>query len=105
MSDVPFLNCAAGVIDGDVIWMNKPTENDSFVTGLQDGKFYCSRKKKYGLNCQVVLDAFGCMILNISITSGAAISDVLAFEASTLFGHLEDGRCIPQHKVHGMSLS
>lgn len=73
MSDVPFLNCAAGVIDGDVIWMNKPTENDSFVTGLQDGKFYCSRKKKYGLNCQVVLDAFGCMILNISITSGAAI--------------------------------
>ena len=115
VSDVPFLNCD-GAIDGVVIWTNKPTENDLFVAGLQDGKFYCGRKKKYGLNCQVVSDARG-RILDNSIISGAATSDVLAFEASNLFGRLEDGILkpgltlfgdngrIPQHKVHGISLS
>lgn len=89
VSAVPFDNCA-GAIDGVVIWTNKPTANDTFVANLDDGKFYCGRKKKYGLNCQVVSDANG-RILDISITHGAATSDVLAFEHSTLFGRLEDG--------------
>lgn len=88
VSDVPFINCA-GAIDGVVIWTLKPTQKDTEESNLADGKFYCGRKKKYGLNCQVVSDANG-RILDISITHGAASSDVLAFEGSSLFGRLEN---------------
>ena len=89
VSDVPFTNCA-GAVDGVVIWTNRPTEHDIMVARLGDGKFYCGRKKKYGLNCQVVSDVNG-RILDISMTHGAATSDVIAFEASSLFGRLEEG--------------
>ena len=89
VSDVPFTNCA-GAVDGVVIWTNRPTESDTLVARLGDGKFYCGRKKKYGLNCQVVSDANG-RILDISITHGAATSDIIAFESSSLFARLEEG--------------
>jgi len=99
VSAVPFNNCA-GAVDGVVIWTNKPTERDTLAARLGDGKFYCGRKKKYGLNCQVVSDVNG-HILDISITHGAATSDIIAFEASSLFGRLEAGILQPGLTLFG----
>ena len=44
--------CCAGAIDGILIWTHKPPEKDCTTSGCGTGKFYCGRKKKFGLNCQ-----------------------------------------------------
>lgn len=93
VSAVPFRNCA-GAIDGVLIWTNKPTEDDAFAADVGQAKFFCGRKHKFGLNCQAVSDVRG-RILDISITTGAATSDCLAFEGSKLFQRLEGGLLKP----------
>ncbi len=50
----------------------------------------CGRKHKFGLNCQVVCDVRG-RILDISITCGGALSDVIAFKGSDLKRRLDLG--------------
>jgi hypothetical protein len=82
--------CCAGSIDGIVIWMNRPTLKEASKVGVDQQKFYCGRKHKFGLNCQAVCDVRG-RFLDISITSGAASSDLLAFENSKLYKQLEHG--------------
>jgi hypothetical protein len=47
--------CSAGAIDGILIWVHKPSERDCIRSGCDLGKFYCGRKKKFGLNCQAVV--------------------------------------------------
>ncbi len=49
-----FGNCA-GCIDGMLVWINKPVE-DSAEMGISSGKFFCGRKKKFGVNLQAVCD-------------------------------------------------
>jgi hypothetical protein len=44
------IDCCVGAIDGILIWMNKPTIRDQIVIGFGPAKFFCGRKKKYGLN-------------------------------------------------------
>jgi hypothetical protein len=53
-------------------------------------KYLCGRKHKFGLNCQAVCDARG-RFLDMSITYGGSSSDCLAFEDSNLHKRLEDG--------------
>ena len=60
------------------------------TVGIGQQKLYCGRKHKLGLNCQAVFDARG-QFLDISITYEGASSDLLSFENSTLFKHLESG--------------
>lgn len=88
-SAVGFSNCA-GAVDGLLIWILKPTEDDAAEAGIGRKKFLCGRKGKFGLNCQAVSDVRG-HILDISIVYGGASSDCLAFEASDLFRQLEGG--------------
>ncbi len=43
--------CCAGAIDGILIWIHRPSQKDCDNAGCDAGKFYCGRKKKFGLNC------------------------------------------------------
>ena len=87
--------CCAGAIDGILlIWIDKPSPKECDNSGYSAGKFHCGRKKKFGLNCQSVGDAWG-RILDISILFPGSTSDVLAFEGMSLFHRLEDGILAP----------
>ena len=48
-SDVQLNNCV-GCIDGMLLWISKPGSNILKGTKNRPQKFYCGRKKKYGLN-------------------------------------------------------
>lgn len=67
---------------------------DCIKSGCSDGKFFCDRKKKFGLNCQAVCDARG-RILDLSIVYPGSTSDCLAFEGMSLSQKLEDGMLAP----------
>ena len=87
---IPGISNCAGAIDGIIIWMLKPSEKEAAKAGVNQLKFLCGRKHKFGLNCQAVSDCRG-RILDISIKFGASSSDLLAFEASELHTRLEGG--------------
>jgi DDE superfamily endonuclease len=87
-------DCCAGAIDGILIWIHKPTEEDCEKAGCSSGKFFCGRKHKYGLNCQAVCDLRG-RFLDISIVYPGSTSDCLAFEGMSLFAKLEGGLLAP----------
>ena len=89
VSGVGFDNCA-GAIDGVLIWMQKPTLREAKRVGVDQMKFFCGRKGKFGLNCQAVGDVNG-RILDLSIAYGASAADCVAFEASDLYARLEKG--------------
>ncbi|KAL7425511.1 hypothetical protein ACHAXH_000094 [Discostella pseudostelligera] len=65
-----FRNCA-GAIDGILIWMLKPSLEEAKKTGVDQKRYLCGRKHKFGLNCQAVSDCRG-RILDISIKCGGA---------------------------------
>ena len=69
--------------------MLKPSCKEAEKAGVDQEKFLCGRKHKFGLNCQAVSDCRGC-ILNFSIKYGGASSDCLAFKASELHAWLEN---------------
>ncbi|KAL3804834.1 hypothetical protein HJC23_006606 [Cyclotella cryptica] len=58
--------------------------------GVDQQKFFCGRKHKFGLNCQVVCDVRG-RYLDISIIHGASAADCLVFENSELYKRLQKG--------------
>ena len=65
-----FRNCA-GAIDGILIWMQKPSLDEAKSVGVDQKKFLCGCKHKFGLNCQAV--SICCSrILDISIKCGVA---------------------------------
>ena len=67
---------SAGAVDGILIWIHKPSENNCTNAGCSSGKFFCGRKKKYELNCQAVCDIRR-RILDISILYPGSTSDCL----------------------------
>ena len=93
--DVNF-DCCAGAIDGILIWIHQPTRDDAKASGVdQQRRYYCGRKSKFlGLNCQAVADSRG-HFLDISMIYGGAVSDTLAFEASSLSDRLEKDLLAP----------
>ena len=60
------------------------------AAGVDQKKFLCGRKHKFGLNCQAVSDCGG-RFLDISNKYGGSSSDCLAFEATDLHDQLENG--------------
>jgi hypothetical protein len=86
--------CCAGAIEGILIWIHRPCERDCVECGCSAGKFFCGRKKKFGLNCQAVSDVRG-RILDMSMIYPGSTSDCLAFEGMTLFQNLESGILAP----------
>jgi hypothetical protein len=89
VSEVKFSNCG-GAIDGILIWILKPSEEDANDAGCGRRNFFCGRKGKFGLNCQAVSDVRG-RFLDISIGLPGASSDCIAFEGSDLYERLEGG--------------
>ena len=89
-ASTPGIKNCAGAIDGILIWMLKPSLKEATKAGVDQKKFLCGRKHKFGLNCQAVSDCRG-RILDISIKYGGASSDCLSFEASELYSRLENG--------------
>ena len=91
-------NCC-GAIDGLLIWIEKPTEAQCALMGVGSKKFFCGRKKKFGLNLQATCDSKK-RFLNISINFPGSTSDFLAFEASSFRtdlereGFLKEGLCL-----------
>jgi hypothetical protein len=58
VSEVQFSNCA-GAIDGILIWILKPSEEDANNAGCRQRNFFCGLKGKFGLNCQAVSNLHG----------------------------------------------
>jgi hypothetical protein len=99
VSDANF-DCCAGAIDGILVWIHKPMEEDCEKAACSSGKFFCGRKHKFGLNCQAVCDVRG-KFLDISIVYPGSTSDCLAFEGMSLFRKLEGGLLAPGLSLFG----
>ena len=84
--------CCAGAIGGVLLWIVKPSPEQCQISGCDSGKFYCSRKAKFGLNSQAFSDCRG-RILDVSIVFPGSTSDCLAFESSNLHSKLETLSC------------
>ena len=78
----------AGAIDGILIWIEKPTSDECEAAKCGPKKFFCGRKKKFGLNMQGTCDAHG-RFLNLCIGHPGSTSDFLAFSTSVLCHKLE----------------
>jgi hypothetical protein len=97
-STAGFDNCV-GAVDGILIWILKPTKADCARTHFGPKKYFCGRKKKFGLNMQGTCDAKR-RFTDVSICHPGATSDYLAFESSTLKyklhqqGFLLDSLCV-----------
>ncbi|EJK56513.1 hypothetical protein THAOC_23584, partial [Thalassiosira oceanica] len=83
------IDCCVGAIDGILIWIHKPSDSDAESIGFGPIKFFCGRKKKYGLNMQGVCDANG-YFLDVEIRFPGAASDFYAFDESALKKKLEE---------------
>lgn len=77
-----------GAIDGMLIWIEKPHLTDCENATVGPKKFFCGRKKKFGLNMQGVCDHEG-RFLDISIGHPASTADYLCFKTSGLYESLE----------------
>jgi hypothetical protein len=83
------IDCCAGAVDGLLVWTLKPSYLDCISLGFQEGKFFCGRKHKFGLNLMGVCDA-ECRFLDIDISHPASTSDHLVFSTSLLYHRLNE---------------
>jgi hypothetical protein len=94
-----FFKMCVGAIDGIMIWIEQPRVKECVFAGCGPKKFFCGRKKKFGLNMQATCDANG-LFLDVSICHPGATSDFLAFSTSPLKhlletrGFLAPGLCL-----------
>ena len=77
-----FSNCV-GALDGMLIWILKPTTKQCEKVGVGSKKFFCGRKKKFGLNLQAICDSEK-RFTYVSINYPGSTSDFLAFESSSI---------------------
>jgi hypothetical protein len=82
------LNNCAGCIDGILIWINKPTKPELEKLGIGGKKFFCGRKKKFGLNMQATCNSQQ-RFLDVEIRHPGSTSDYLAFAVSSLHHKME----------------
>ena len=82
------IDCCVGAIDGILIWINKPSSSDEKVIKFGGGKFFCGRKKKFGLNMQGVCDSRG-SFLDVYIQFPGSALDFCVFDESDLKKKLE----------------
>jgi DDE superfamily endonuclease len=87
-SQAGFSNCM-GAIDGILIWIHKPTKADVKLTNCGAAKFFCGRKKKFGLNMQAVCDSKR-RFLDVYIGHPGSTSDFLSFQTSPLRHRLDE---------------
>jgi DDE superfamily endonuclease len=72
-----------------LLWIEKPTVEVCAGADVRPVRFYCGRKKKYGLNFMATCDD-KCRFLDIEIRHPGSASDYLAFATSNLKVMLEE---------------
>lgn len=107
--------CCAGAIDCMLLWLEKTADDCCEKAKVASKKFYCGRKKKFGLCMQAVCDDES-RFLDVSIGHPGSTGDFLAFCTSSMFYKLEDpvflaeGLCLfgdkrlCQYKIHGHTI-
>ena len=83
-----FDNCV-GCIDGMLVWINKPSKPTLRDAGLGARKFFCGRKKKFGLNLQAICDHL-LRFIDVEIIHPGATSDYLSFATSFICTQLKE---------------
>jgi hypothetical protein len=86
-SKAGFGSCV-GAVDGILIWIERPTDENCIEAKCGPKKFFCGRKKRFGINMQATCDANG-RFLDIFLKHPGATSDYLAFSTSPLQHKLE----------------
>jgi hypothetical protein len=86
-SKIGLTNCV-GAIDGILIWTHKPSKADVKEIGFGESKFFCGRKKKFGLNMMGTCDSRG-YFLDVEVKFLGSSSDFYAFLNSNLRKKLE----------------
>lgn len=89
-------NCV-GAIDGILIWIHKPSEPQLKELGYGPKKFFCGRKKKYGVNMQAICDAQR-RFIDYQIKHPGATADYLAFTTSNIFTKIQGNSPIHTNK-------
>ena len=84
---VGFDNCV-GCIDGMLVWIDKPTKNSLMETKVGPKKFFCGRKKKFGLNLQAICDDQH-RFIDVNVGHTGATSDYLAYSTSDICKKIE----------------
>ena len=82
------IDCCIGATDGILIWIIIPSKLDDKMIKFGPAKFFCGRKKTFGLNMQTVYNSRG-IFLNAEIQFLGATSDFYAFNKSDLRKKLE----------------
>jgi hypothetical protein len=72
-----------GCIDGMLIWINKPNQQSTREIGVGPKKFFCGRKKKYGITLQGICD-HNRKFLDIEMGHPSSTSDYLGFTTSEI---------------------
>ena len=99
-SDIDIDVCV-GAIDGMLVWIHQPSKSDIKVIEFGPAKFFCGRKKKFGMNLQAVCDARG-RFLDVDMSYPGATSDFFAFDQSEVKTLLEqDGFLHPGYCLFG----
>ena len=83
------IDVCAGAIDGILIWIHKPSKNDAKAIQFGPAKFFCGRKKKFGLNMQAICDSQR-RFLDVEIRFPGSTSDFFAFEQSKIKSMIEE---------------
>ena len=83
-----FSNCAA-CVDGMLVWTNKPTEQHEDLD-IGPAKFYCGRKKKFGINMQGVCDHKK-RFLDVVLGHPGSASDFTVWQMCSLRDRMEAG--------------
>jgi hypothetical protein len=81
------IDCCVGTIDSMLLWTSKPSIHDCEDLGFEDGKFYCGRKNKFGLNMMGTCDV-NSRFLDLDISHPASTSDHLVFVTSSFHHRL-----------------
>ena len=89
-----------GCIDGMLLWMEQPHKADCEVAGVGPKKFFCGRKKKFGLNMTATVDDQR-QFIDVDISHPGATSDYLAFSVSSLKRRLVSGLLLAGKYIFG----
>jgi len=86
----PSFGTCAGAIDGMLIWIELPTDEQCKLAAVGPKKWCCGRKKKFGMCLQGTCDVEG-RFSDVSMEHPALTSDFLAFTTSPMC-HLMEGK-------------
>lgn len=84
----PDFNDCAGAIDCMLVWIERPTDTQCDIASVGTKKWFCGRKKKFGICLQGTCDVEG-RFLDVSMEHPASTSDSLAFATSPLHHQIE----------------